>query len=165
MRLEVQLTKRADGSVVMRCTREDGSVTWQKHEKHAAFYSFHDLTHFAVETVLGFAEGFYGLVANGWSIEDTTGKGVRGKPPEEAIVVEHVVGLFDRERSGGGAVLEATQFSALLEQMTGLKLKRAFTDHQLTAVRARIAELHEKWVSIPEGSSLYLTFEDVNLLD
>jgi hypothetical protein len=89
---------------------------------------------------------------------------VRGKPPEEAIVVEHIVGLFDRERSGGVAALEATQFSALLEEMTGLKLKQTFTEQQLAAVRARISELHEKWVSIPEGSSLYLTFEGVNTL-
>ena len=158
MPLQIQFTKRADGSVILRCTRDDGSVTWQKHEKHAAFYSFHDLTHYAVETALGFDKGFYGLVADGWDIEDTGGKGKRGKPSAATILVEHVVGLFDRERSGGVAPLDATEFSALIEEMTGLKLREAFTEHQLTAARERIAELHREWLSIPQGSSLDLTF-------
>jgi hypothetical protein len=134
-------------------------VTWQKHEKQAAFYSFHDLTHYAVETVLGLDNGFYGLVADGWDIEDTGGKGKRGKPSAATILVEHVVGLFDRERSGGVAPLDAAGFSAQVEEMTGLKLKQAFTERQLTAARERIAELHQQWLSIPPGSSLDLTFD------
>src|SRR5262245_66330979 len=77
--LRVQLTKRTDGSVVLRCVRRDGSATWQRHEKHARFFPFHDLRHFAVETTLGLGKGFYGLIADGWDIADTTGKGTRGK--------------------------------------------------------------------------------------
>ena len=159
MPLQIQFTKRTDGSVILRCTREDGTVTWQKHEKQGAFYSFHDLTHYAVETVLGLDQGFYGLVADGWDIEDTGGKGKRGRPSAATILVEHVVGLFDRERSGGVAPLDAAEFSALVEEMTGLKLKHAFTERQLTAARERIAELHQQWLSIPPGSSLDLTFD------
>jgi hypothetical protein len=143
----------------MRCTRADGSVTWQKHERHSAFYSFHDLTHYAVETVLQFNRGFYGLIADGWSIEDTTGKGPRGKLSYESILVEHVVGLFDGERSGGVEPLDAVKFSALIEQMSGQPLKSAFTEQQLAAARQRIVVLHQQWISTPQGSSLELIFE------
>lgn len=52
---------RADGAGVLRCTRRDGSVTWQKQEKHAAHFAPHDLTHYAVETALGYRRGFFGL--------------------------------------------------------------------------------------------------------
>src|SRR5258708_6289161 len=98
--LRVQFTKRTDGTVVLRCLRRDGSATWQHHEKQAHFFSFHDLSHFAVETTLRSRSGFYGLLADGWEISDTGGKGTRGKLQPASILVEHIVGLFDRERAG-----------------------------------------------------------------
>ena len=86
--MRVQITKKADGSGVLRCVRADGSVTWQKQpDRHAAFFALHDLTHFAVETTLGYRQGFFGLVAEGWDFEDTGGKGARGPLPPEAVEV------------------------------------------------------------------------------
>ena len=71
---------------MLRCVRADGSLTWQKQtDRHAAFFALHDLTHFAVETTLGYARGFFGLIAEGWDFEDTGGKGARGPLPPEAI--------------------------------------------------------------------------------
>src|SRR5262245_55810834 len=72
--LRIRFTKRPDGAVVLQCVRRDGSATWERHDKQAVFFSFHDLSHFAVETVLGFGRGFYGLIADGWDIADTTGR-------------------------------------------------------------------------------------------
>lgn len=80
--MRVQITKKGNGSGVLRCVRAEGSVTWQKQtDRHAAFFALHDLTHFAVETTLGYRRGFFGLIAEGWEIEDTTGKGARGPLP------------------------------------------------------------------------------------
>ena len=81
--LGIRLTKRMDGGSVLRCVRADGSVTWQKQDRHAAFFALHDLTHFAVESTLGFRDGFFGLVAQGWDIDDTTGKGTRGRRSDD----------------------------------------------------------------------------------
>ena len=106
--MRVQITKKADGSGVLRCIRDDGSVTWQKQtDRHAAFFALHDLTHFAVETTLGYQRGFFGLIAEGWEMEDTTGKGARGPLPPEAVEVEGIVGLLDAERAG--ALVKAAQ--------------------------------------------------------
>ncbi len=158
--LRVQFTKRTDGSVVLRCLRKDGSDTWQCHEKHAVFFSFHDLSHLVVETTLAFRNGFYGLIADGWDIEDTGGKGVRGKLPANAILVEHVVGLLDRERVGGAAPLAAMEFNAQINEMAGVDPDREpLTEAQLTNVRNRIQELHSQWTAIPPGSKLELTFD------
>jgi len=53
--LAIRITKRKDGNGVLRYMRADGSETWQKQEsRHAAFFALHDLTHFAVESALGF---------------------------------------------------------------------------------------------------------------
>ncbi len=57
--LQIEIVKRSDGSGVLRCTRQDGSVTWRKLTKHAAHFALHDLTHYAVETVLGYRRGFF----------------------------------------------------------------------------------------------------------
>ena len=157
--LRVQFTKRTDGSVVLRCVRRDGSATWQRHEKHASFFSYHDLRHFAVETTLGLRKGFYGLIADGWDITDTTGKGARGKLSAASVFVEHIVGLFERERVGGALPLSASEFNAQIDAMIGTDPERPkFTDTKLTAVRNRTEELHKQWAGIPVGSTLELTF-------
>ena len=69
--LLIRMQKKRDGSVTHTCVRRDGSATWQRHQgAQARFFPFHDLTHYAVETVLGMRRGFYGLVAEGWDFAD-----------------------------------------------------------------------------------------------
>jgi hypothetical protein len=160
--LRVQLTKRTDGAVVLRGVRADGSVTWQRQDgRNALFFPFHDLTHFAVETTLDFRQGFYGLLADGWEIADTGGKGARGPLPAEAVLVEHIVGLFDRERVGGATPLSATDFNAQVARLVAAGRVAAaptFTDEQLAATRARIDALHDEWAALAPGATLELSF-------
>jgi hypothetical protein len=154
----VQLTKRPDGGAVLRCVRADGSVTWQRQDgPRAAFFPFHDLTHLAVESTLGFRAGFYGLIADGWDIDDTGGKGRRGRLPAETVLVEHVVGMFDRERVGGAAPLSAEEFRAQLA-LAG-QPPPALTDAQLAAARARIDALHGEWAALTPGATLELAYD------
>jgi len=163
--LRIRFTKRTDGVVVLQCIRRDGSATWERHDKQAVFFSFHDLSHFAVETVLGFRRGFYGLIAEGWDIGDTTGKGKRGKLPSESILVENVVGLLDRERVGGSVPLSADDFNEQIAQIVTndrLDAVRTFSEMELTAVRQRIQNLQQEWVAVPPGSFFELTFDRDN---
>ena len=141
----------------MRCTRDDGSVTWQKQtDRHARFFSLHDLTHFAVETVLGLHRAFFGLIAEGWEIEDTTGKELRGPLPPEAGLAECIVGLLDGERASGD-VWTAEDFNASLL----VQPPRALTDDDLARIRARRAELFAAWQAVPPGEALSLEFPSV----
>ena len=99
--LILEFTKRTDRGAVLKCLRDDGSVTWQRvDDKHAAYFPLHDLTHYAVETELGFRRGFYGLIGEAWDIADTTGKTGRGPLPNEALEVEYLVAAFSAERAG-----------------------------------------------------------------
>lgn len=159
--MRIQFTKRNDGAVVLHFVRLDGSITGKRYDKHGVFFSHHDLTHFAVETTLGFEQGFYGLIAAGWDIPDTEGRGPRGKPPAEAILVEHIVGLFSGERVGGNPPLTAAEFNAQLDAMMESKnigAGRKFTEAELNASRQRIRELHDRWAAVPNGGTLELTF-------
>jgi hypothetical protein len=130
--LRIEIVKRADGAGLLRCYRADGSVTWQKQsERHAVHFTQHDLTHYAVETTLGYRQGFYGLIAAGWDIEDTTGNGAKGPLPDEAGEVESVVGLFDSERSSG-TIWTADEFAEFAPR----KLTRKLDEASIRAIRS-----------------------------
>jgi len=160
--LLIQLTKRPDGGAVLRCARADGSATWQRHEgRQAAFFTLHDLTHYAVETGLGARHGFFGLVADGWAIEDTGGKGSRGPLPKEAVVVEHVVGFLDVERATGAAwsAAEFAEQLALAGATPDAELAARLTDDALNEVRERRLALFARWAATAPGEVLELPFD------
>jgi hypothetical protein len=160
--LAVHITKRPDGGSVLRCVRPDGSDTWQKLQGHqAAFFPLHDLTHFAVESELGVSDAFYGLIARGWSIEDTTGKGARGPLPDTALFVENVVGTLDTERASGSR-WTAEEFNDNTDRYArngGRPTPRRLTDDELLRIRKRRAELFAEWSALPTGKTLTLGFE------
>jgi hypothetical protein len=132
---------------LLRCTRLDGSVTWQKQkERNAQFFVVHDLTHIAVERELGFHRGFFGLIAEGWEIEDTT-----RNLPAEALEVERLVGAFVTE-FGSGAVWTPAEFNG------SSGATRQLTNDELESVRTLRDELLAEWRAIGEDGKLMLVF-------
>ena len=159
-RLLIRIKKKPDGSAVLSCGRADGSVTWQRQEgRLGAFFPLHDLTHYAVETVLGHRRGFFGLVAEGWNLTDFGSPWPRGPLPPDMDPSEAIVGLLDMERHQASRVTVAE----LLEGSGGARspladVARHLTDADLDAVRARRAELFEQWAALPAGDTLALPF-------
>ena len=165
--LQIRLKRHPDGSASLTCTRRDGSVTWQRqHGPTARVMPAHDLTHFAVETALGFRHGFYGLLVDGWEITDFAAPWPRGAIPDEALVVELIVGFFDAERRQG-EVMTAEAFQVQAEQYVASRLAvgkkmpdglRSLTDDELARVRARRDDLLARWADVPVGGDLDLGF-------
>lgn len=149
--LQIEIVKRTDGAGVLRCTRSDGSVTWQKQDRHATFFALHDLTHFSVETTLGFRRAFFGLIDEGWEIEDTDGKGSRGPLPMDAMIAESIVGLLDAERASG-AQWTAEEFNASRAQFEPV------AQEDLSRIRDRRRQLFEQWSTVEPGSTLKLVW-------
>ena len=159
--MTIEFTKRADGRTILRCVRDDGSVTWQRNaDQQATFFPLHDLTHYAVETELGFRRGFYGLIAEGWDITDTTGKTARGALPNEALEVEYLVSAFSAERASGNATTaeEFNELAATFAHGEGLPTPRKLAEEELARVRSRFEALATKWLSLPPGETLQLAF-------
>jgi hypothetical protein len=149
--LQVEIVKRADGAGVLRCTRADGSVTWQK-QRQGAFFALHDLTHFAVETTLGLRHGFFGLIDEGWEIDETDGKGHRGGLPPDAMIAEWIVGLLDAERAS------AAEWTA--EEFRAGRLQTApVTDEDLRRIQDQRRQLFKQWAGVEPGSVLKLIWE------
>jgi hypothetical protein len=159
--LSIKITKRTDGSTVLKCVRADGTETWQKQEgKNAAFFARHDLTHYVVESELGVRNAFFGLIADGWSIEETGQRGLAAKVHPDAIFVENVVGTLDSERASGSrwTAEEFNENTARFAANGGRPVPRKLTDDELARIRKRRAELFSQWAALPAGDTLELTF-------
>ena len=161
-RLLVRIKKNADGRSALTCTRADGTTTWQSMKNaQAAFFPRHDLTHYAVETVLGHRNGFYGLVASGWDLSDFGTPWPRGRIPNEAVLSEMIVGLLDVERSTGQLVQPADVNRRLQEfcRENGMPAPTPLTEEDLWRVRQKRGELFAQWEAVKPGDALELPFE------
>ncbi|HSJ62926.1 MAG TPA: hypothetical protein VK922_03360 [Gemmatimonadaceae bacterium] len=160
--VRIRLRRHRDGRVTLTCSRADGSVTWQRQQGASArFFPFHDLTHFAVETVLANRRGFYRLIADGWDIGDFGAPWPRGRLPPEAAETELLVGLFDMERASG-AEWTARDFEEQAERH-GESREHAgngavLTDSQLVAIRRSMRDLFARWNAVPPDGTLELEF-------
>jgi hypothetical protein len=161
-RIVIRIKKNKDGRTSLSCTRADGTVTWQRQEgKQAAFFPKHDLTHCAVESVLGQHQGFYGLVAAGWDFSDFGTPWPRGKLPTDANVSEMIVGFFDIERQSG-ETNSAEELNRKIAEYCAehhLPPRRDLSEEDLTAIRKRREELFAQWDAVLPGDALEIPFE------
>jgi hypothetical protein len=161
--LTIKFTKRRDGSVISRFERADGTATWHRKEGvQANFFAAHDLTHYALETTLGYRRGFYGLVAEGWDLSDFGTPWPRGPLPLDAEPAELIAGLLDGERAAGERST-AEQFNEKIalyysahEELTN---PLALTQEKLDEIRKSAQELRGRWAALPLGDTLELTFD------
>lgn len=164
--LAIRIKKGADGRTSLSCTRADGTTTWQRQQgAQASFFPRHDLTHYAVETVLGHRRGFYGLVAAGWDLPDFGTPWPRGKLPKDANLSEMVVGFFDRERASGqmGTAEELNeQLSAYCDE-NDLPAPEKLTESDLSRVRKKRGEVFAQWETIEPGGALELVFDPASV--
>lgn len=156
--MEIRLKKGRDGRDTLACHRADGTATW------AALHPsqpLHDLTHFAVETTLGLADAFFGLLARGWAIEDFGDRQQLRLMPAEALYAEVLVGQLDLERlPGNRRPWEAFDASLRLALAGQGVAPRPFTAETLERIRARRAALVAAWARLRPGETLTLSFPE-----
>jgi hypothetical protein len=161
--LLIRIKKKTDGAAALSCVRADGTTTWQRQEGQLGrFFPLHDLTHYAVESVLGLPRAFYGLLAEGWDITDFGKPGTKERIPSDATFAELIVGYFDLERATSG-IGNAEEFNEKVDayyrdrglSTTPLRL----SDEQLGRIRQLRAELFVRWSALPPGDALELTFD------
>jgi hypothetical protein len=160
--LLIRIKKKTDGSAALSCLRADGSVTWQRQDgPHGRFFPIHDLTHYAVETVLAHRRGFYGLVAEGWDLTDFGAPWPKGRLPADLDPSELLVGFLDTERAGGveWTAADFNDKAALYFAQHGTTGSCRITPEQLGRVRTVLGELVEWWRRLPAGEAIELAFD------
>ena len=151
--LTIELKKTKDGRPSLACVRADGTRTWARVHP---FFPTHDLTHCAVESVLGFDEAFFGLIAAGWEIDQFTLPGATRAMPPQAMCTENIVGQLEL-----GVAIDAAEMNAALSASTqaqGGVPCGAVSDEQLVAIRALRSALVDRWFELPEGETLSVPF-------
>ena len=160
--LRIQLVKEKDGSVLLRCLRADGTATWQRNDgARGGFFVVHDLTHYAVETVLAHRRGFWGMVADGWNVTDFGAPWPRGPLPADMDPSELIVGFFDAERAGG-VRWTAADFNDKARNYYathGVEKTLTLSDTELDTIRDRVSLLTGQWRLLPRGETMELGFD------
>jgi len=159
--ITIRIKKNRDGRTSLSCTRADGTTTWQRQEGgQAVFFPRHDLTHYAVETVLGHRRGFYGLVAAGWDLSDFGSPWPRGRIPVDANLSEVIVSFFDLERRTGeiGLAKDLNETIARFCSEHSMPAPPLLTDDDLNRVRQKRGEVFARWEAIQPGDALELPF-------
>jgi len=159
-RLRIRIRKGRDGPNTLVCTRPDGTVTMQHQQ--TGFFPLHDLSHYAVETVLHEVRGFWSLVLEGWDLGDFGKPWPRGPLPSEALLPELVVGQFDLER-GTGSEVRAEALNRHIESwfssnQPGAPVPAQLDELRIRRVRERMRALHSRWLQIAPGDSSELEF-------
>jgi hypothetical protein len=162
--LKIRLKRHSDGSASLTLTRADNTVTWQRQNGSVGLvFPPHDLTHFAIESELGYRGGFYGLVADGWEINDFAAPWPRGAIPEEAREVELIVGFFDSERRSMGR-WTAAEFNEHAEKYvaagkhTGKMKTPVLHDDDIARVRTVRDDLLQRWFALAPGDAMEMVF-------
>jgi hypothetical protein len=158
--LTIRLKKGHDGNVAsFALHRADGSVTVQRNGN--PFFPIHDLTHLAVESVLGHQRGFYGLVSEGWSFTDFGTPWPRGPLPEDADPSELIVGYLDLERATGER-WTVDDLNGRVRDIYAQRMHRApppdVTQEQLDAIHVTMRSLIDRWRATAPGETLQLPF-------
>ena len=162
--LRLRLKRHSDGSASLTLTRANGTVTWQRQKGSVGLvFPPHDLTHYAVESTLGYRRGFYGLVAEGWEVSDFAAPWPRGPIPEEAREVELIVGFFDAERRSmdrwtAEAFNEHAVTYVAASKTAGKIAPPELSDEQITQVRAVRDALLGRWFALGAGEAMELEF-------
>ncbi|MFM8567519.1 MAG: hypothetical protein ACKOCV_07535 [Gemmatimonadota bacterium] len=149
----IELKRTSDGRPSLACVREDGTRTWARVHP---FLPTHDLTHCAVESVLGVDDAFFGLIAQGWDIDDFAAAGVVKRLPAAALCVEQVVGHIERAIAVDAEAL--AEALALEAARTGRAPCHAVREDQLAAIGRLRGALLEAWRATPTGETLRITF-------
>lgn len=160
--LKIRIKKNDSGAGSLSCERSDGSVTWQRHSgRNGAFFALHDLTHYAVETTLACGQGFFGLVASGWDIDDFGHPWPKGPLSIEAERVELIIQFLDLERTSGER-WTADEFNSNATNQSesqGSDTRADVTADDLMLIRKARQHLFEQWAAVKPGNTLELNFE------
>jgi hypothetical protein len=157
--MKIRLTKESEGKPgVTAFVRDDGTSTWQKSSE---FFAKHDLIHYVVETFLGYQEAFLGLVAKGRDLSSFgTQDGVKDTYSQEETWAEAIVGLCQWPAVTGSSSADDSQLLSVLEQtfVDNDRPPPPLTESQLSEIRKRVQELHNRWDMLQEGETLELEF-------
>jgi hypothetical protein len=158
--LQIKIKKGRDGKSVLTCTRPDGTSTWT----HVGdYFPVHDMAHFVVESTLYIPNAYYSLVLAGWNKEDFNEKGMGARLPNEANLVEALVGRLQRDLMPGSDFTAESYNEEVVAVLEGIEnpARRPVSEAELQTMRALLRELLAQYKATPAGEAITLHFQRI----
>ena len=156
--MEVRITRREEKLHTIVFKRSDNTETWQASED---FFVRHDLSHFAVEKILGYKTAFLGMINQGMGANDFEDREKRKKLQitAEGWYAENMANLFLIEVVQG----ELEDFNAVSEAAFG-EMELPFTPPVLTTreivdIRVYLGQLLQQWNLLPVNETMILNID------
>ena len=153
----IRITKNTNKLHILKYIRNNGTETWMYSDD---FFIQHDLSHFALETILQYRTAFNGMINNGMNINDFESKEREASLniTDEAWYAENMANLFLLEIVQG----EFEDFNQV-QQQTFASCKHDFpiitlTDSKIHATRNYLRHLLLQWKELLPNETLELTF-------
>ncbi|MEP0263756.1 hypothetical protein [Dokdonia sp.] len=161
--LRVQLHKNTGKNVILKCIRQDNSITWSKLHPNT---EYHDLAHMVIEEVLLFKNSFFGMISNGINISDfelpehQKPEALKGNNlPKESLVTEHLVNLLMIEHFNATSYIDFLNQAQHILTENKLPFPTVLTEEKLATIRKEYKLLINSWHAIENGKHLEKTFE------
>ena len=155
--MELRITKHSDKPHLIAYYRDNGTITWMYADD---FFVLHDLSHFAIEKILGYTTAFMGMINQGMEIKDFENPEIRNSLTitPEAVYAENMANLFLMERNQG--ILE--DFNQVLKEAFNPMKKElespVLTKNEINCIRNYFNEIVEAWKFLPNKETMVLVY-------
>lgn len=153
--MTIKITKKGNRNALI-CTRADGSYT---RADLGAQLPFHDIAHFVTEKKLGIKKGFYGLIEEGYTIEQLSDKEVIKTQGVDSMLAEVFARALGSLYMGSCSV---EQFIPLVHtEMNNRGQANAIPEYNEDTVFEMYDDytaLLEMWRSLPDGGTITMDF-------
>ncbi len=160
--MKLQFKKGTQKPSVLTCIREDGTRTWTQLQREI---EIHDLAHYVVETELGFSCAFYGLLAEGYNIEDfelpreqRPEALIPANLPVESLQTEHIVNLLMVSLYQGDDSVDFLNALKTILKENELAYPEALDANKLDQIFEKLKQLIAKWRKLESDEILELSF-------
>jgi hypothetical protein len=168
--MQITITKGTTDDLI-EVHRDDGTSVSTRLPKKGPVP--HDAVHYIVESELGAAHGFWGMVADGRHPEEIQdiakaaghASASRGRKPDPSIVqiiqVERAVECFEADLWGGGA--DPATLRAMLDAGCEQSLvpNLDISDLSIERIRTRIADFRQRWTELDVGQNCSFDWEQM----
>ena len=163
MSFRIEIKKEVNKTSTLKCIRNDGSITYSKIQVD---FEIHDIAHYVVEKQLQLKNAFYGLLAQGYQINDF-GLPKDERPealqsqnlPAEALATEHLVNLLTIDFMQTDVKMDISKSLNEILTENNLSFPEKVTAEKILLMKKELAVLMVKWKGLQYNQTLEMILE------
>lgn len=163
MLLSIHIKKINDAPSVLKVKRPDGTTTYSKLQVN---FEIHDIAHFVVEKQLRLKNAFYGLLSQGYQINDfllpKEERPVALQPqniPREALATEHLVNLLTIDFMSMEPEMDISKTLEEILEGNELSFPEKVDKEKLISIQKELTDLMTQWNKLDGGQELKMKLE------